>query len=539
MNEADVIEFSPLNVIVSIFPIVLLIYLMTKKNSMPSNKALPLTAVLIYFLQLIYFNTNPNLVNATVVSGLLTAWVPIMIIWGAILLFRTMEQTGAMATVRNWLNSISPNPVAQLMIIGWAFAFLIEGASGFGTPAALAAPVLVGLGFQPVAVACLALVMNSVPVTFGAVGTPTWFGLGQLPLSNEVLLEIGFKSAIIHTFAALVIPVVALTFVVHWRDILKNIIFVYLSILSCVLPYLALASINYEFPSLVGGMIGLIFSVFFASQGIGLSSETKGPTQQISTERISSNVLIKALFPLWGTIVVLIITRIQQLGLKGLLQTGEPTYNVALGSFGDFSISPALVMNLSNIFGTDVGWSYATLYIPAFIPFFLIAALTILLYKTPASDQGKIMSETYQRMKKPIVALLGALVLVKLMTTGGDQAMNIIIGKAFAAFIGESWEYFASYLGAVGAFFSGSNTVSNLTFGGIQYSIAEMLGLDVTSILAAQSVGGAMGNMVCINNIVAVCSILGIVAKEGYIIKRTVWPMLLYGVITAIVLIFL
>jgi lactate permease len=539
MNETAALGFTYMELFLSIFPIVLLIYLMTKKNSMPSNKALPLTALLIYFLQLIYFQSDPNLINATVVSGLLTAWVPIMIIWGAILLFKTMEVTGAMDTVRHWLNNISPNPVAQLMIIGWAFAFLIEGASGFGTPAALAAPILVGLGFQPVSVACLALVMNSVPVTFGAVGTPTWFGLGILDLGNPELLAIGFESAIIHSVAALIIPVIALTFVVPWKDILKNIVFVYLSILSCIIPYLALASLNYEFPSLVGGMVGLVFSVFFASQGIGLSSATENTNQTITTEKIPPGNLVKALFPIWGTILVLIITRIQQIGIKGLLTTGEPTANLALGSFGDFSISPALVLNLSNIFNTDVGWSYATLYIPAFIPFFLIVAITIFLYKTPGPQQKQIMSETYQRMTKPIAALLGALVLVKLMTTGGEQAMNIIIGKAFAAFIGENWQYFASYLGAVGAFFSGSNTVSNLTFAPIQLSIAQTLGLDQTFILAAQSVGGAMGNMVCINNIVAVCSILGIVAKEGFIIKRTIWPMLIYGVIAAVMSIFL
>jgi lactate permease len=538
MNDTAVLGFTYMDLFVSIFPIALLIYLMTKKNSMPSNKALPLTALLIYFIQLIYFTADPNLINATVVSGLLTAWVPIMIIWGAILLFKTMEVTGAMNTVRHWLNNISPNPVAQLMIIGWAFAFLIEGASGFGTPAALAAPILVGLGFQPVAVACLALVMNSVPVTFGAVGTPTWFGLGILDLSDPELLAIGFESAIIHTVAALIIPVIALTFVVAWKDILKNIVFVYLSILSCIIPYLALASFNYEFPSLVGGMVGLVFSVFFASQGIGLSSATENPNKEIISEKIPPGDLVKALFPIWGTILVLVVTRIQQIGLKGLLQVAEPTANIPLGTFGDFSVSPALVLNLNNIFNTDVGWKYAALYIPAFIPFFLIVAITVFLYKTPGDKQKQIMSETYQRMTKPIAALLGALVLVKLMTTG-EQAMNIIIGQAFAAFIGENWQYFASYLGAVGAFFSGSNTVSNLTFAPIQISIAQTLGLDQTFILAAQSVGGAMGNMVCINNIVAVCSILGIVAKEGFIIKRTIWPMLLYGVIAAIMSIFL
>jgi lactate permease len=100
---------------------------------------------------------------------------------------------------------------------------------------------------------------------------------------------------------------------------------------------------------------------------------------------------------------------------------------------------------------------------------------------------------------------------------------------------GENWAYFAAYLGALGAFFSGSATISNLTFGGIQDSIAAELKLDRTVILSMQSVGAAMGNMVCLNNIVAVCSILGITNREGEVLKRTVGPMLLYGVIAALV----
>lgn len=134
----------------------------------------------------------------------------------------------------------------------------------------------------------------------------------------------------------------------------------------------------------------------------------------------------------------------------------------------------------------------------------------------------------------PFVALLGALVMVKLMLLGGDDSMVQTIGRNFAAVTGSNWTYFSAYLGAIGSFFSGSNAVSNLTFGGIQYSIAQTTGLSATLVLALQSVGGAMGNMVCINNIIAVCSVLGIKNQEGEILKKTVIPMLVYGAIAAL-----
>jgi len=533
---------SLLDAFMALAPIVILIFMMTKKNSVPSYIALPVSAALVYCVNLIYFQSDANLTNATVISGMLTALIPIFIIWGAILLFKTMEHTGAMDTVRTWLNTVSPNPVAQLMIIGWAFAFLIEGASGFGTPAALAAPILIGLGFPALRVACLALTMNSVPVTFGAVGTPTWFGFGQLNLPPEQVLAIGFQSAIIHSAAALVIPVIALSFVAKWSEIRANIVFVYLSILSCMVPYVAISYFNYEFPSLVGGMIGLVLSVFFARFGVGLAKRHTAETAAVSTSSkatISTGTLVKALFPIWGTVGVLILTRIPELGLKGLITASQPAVAMSLGSFGDFSVSAALVAKLTGIFGTTAGWSFSTLYIPAFIPFFLISAVSFATFNADGTVVRKVWGETFDRMKKPIIALLGALVMVSLMRSGGEDAMVIVIGEYFADTFGNSWTYFASYLGAIGAFFSGSNTVSNLMFGGIQMSISESLGLNTTLILAMQSVGGAMGNMVCINNVVAVCSILGVLNKEGYVIKRTVVPMIIYGMIAAFVGVFL
>lgn len=143
-----------------------------------------------------------------------------------------------------------------------------------------------------------------------------------------------------------------------------------------------------------------------------------------------------------------------------------------------------------------------------------------------------MFSETGGRIARPFIALFGALVMVNLMMQGGDNAPVILIGKALAALTGESWLLFSSFLGALGSFFSGSNTVSNLTFGGIQQSIAQSSGLDVNLTLALQSVGGAMGNMVCLNNIIAVCSILDGNA-EGKIIRKTALPMLAYGGIAA------
>jgi len=514
-----------LDLVFAALPIALLVFWMTKKKGMPSNRALPLAALLLYGTLLVWFRKSPILVHAAVVEGLLAALTPILIVWGAVLLFKTMESTGAMETVRRWLNGITSNKIAQLMIVGWAFTFLIEGVSGFGTPAALAAPLLVGLGFPALPVAVLCLMMNTVSVSFGAVGMPTWFGFGELGLSSAEVREIAFKSALMHAGAATVIPLLALRMVVSWREIGENIVFIGLVIAATVGPYVLVARFNVEFPAIAGGVCGLLASVLLARGGVGLGGVEKNAGNAFTKG------LFKATFPLWATVLILLITRLEPLGLRGWLTAASPAWRIGLPSGGEMGVSPSLVVQWRNIFGTELSWSHAVLYVPSVIPFFLVSALSFALFRSPAETVRTTWGESFQRVLKPIGAFVGALVLVKLLMAGGEGSAAAVLGRGLAAGAGGAWQYFAVYLGALGSFFSGSNTVSNLTFGGIQQATAAELGLSRTTILALQSVGGAMGNMICIHNIVAVCSILGLQHSEGAILRKTFVPMLIYGVI--------
>lgn len=518
-------------------PIFLLIFSMTKRLPMPSARALPLAALIAYAIQLMWFGSDARLVHAAVVSGVLMALTPISIVWGAIFLFRTMEISGAMETIRQWLNNITRNRVAQVVIIGWSFQFLIEGASGFGTPAALAAPLLVGLGFPPVRVAMACLILNSVPVSFGAVGTPTWFGFAQLNLSEGELHAVAWKTALIHSMASCIVPMLAFRLLLTWQEIRRNLMFVYLSIAASVVPMALLSLLNDEFPSVVGGMVGLIITVTMARYHWGLASDDEIGTESSNGPKGMS--VVRALFPLWATVLVLLVTRIPQLGLRGVLTAATPAWEIPLGNFGRFSISPALVMRLQDIFGTAIQWTHQLLYVPSLLPFGLISIVSIWVLKAPRGTIKLVWNQTASRMINPVFALVGALVLVGLLMTGDEASSVMIIGRAMAAGTGDSWQYFSAYLGAIGAFFAGSSTISNLTFGPIQDSIATQLALERTTIMALQSVGGAMGNMVAIHNIVAVCSVLGLENKEGEILKQTVGPMLLYGLIAAVMSAFL
>jgi lactate permease len=526
---------------IAVIPILFLIVVMTKTKSWPSHLALPATALLVYLLRFLYFEAAAAETHAALIKGVLSALTPLAIIWSAILLSDFMNRTGAQEVVNRYLNELSRNRVAQLMLIGWAFAFMLEGASGFGTPAAIAAPILVALGFPALRVAILTLVMNSVPVSFGAVGTPTWFGFAPLGLTEAELLSISPKIAMVHTAASLVIPALALCFVLKWHEIRRNLIFVLLSSLSCSLPFLGLSFLNYEFPSLLGGGVGLAITALLARSGFGLSEQMPESDMPASPDPaplegpLSTRPRWIAFTPYLLLMGILILTRIPDLGIRALLSATSPYFSTGLGALGEFRLSAALVVELKSILGTAVNWSFPMLFVPALIPFVIVVLLSKpILHADWNLLTGAAVSAT-RRIRLPAVTLVGALIMVELMmeSSGPRDAMTVQIGQTVAAAAGTSWPYFASLMGALGAFFSGSASVSNLTFGAIQQSIALATGLDPQKILALQSVGGAMGNMVCINNIIAVSTILGITHAEGKILKRTVLPLLVYALIAA------
>lgn len=562
-----------MDTLIAALPIVLLIILMTMPRGLPSYRALPLMAVMAGFLALAWFHHDPLALQGAVVSGFVTALTPILIMGGALFLFRTMETTGALGTIVTWLESLTTNRVALAMIVGWAFSFLLEGAGGFGTPIALAAPILVGLGFPPLKVAIMTLIMNSVPVTFGAVGTPVWFGLSRIPdLPAADILAIGIRSALLHGAASLVVPLMAMLVLVPWKTLRKSIGFVYLSVAATVVPYIAFSFFSYEFPSLAGGLIGLLLSGLFAKLGWGLEHPPTGPEPSplpvaeqatityrqhpapaaplpatepaLATAARSAHLvatvsgplaIVKAGFPLWGTTLVLIVTRLPFLPLKHWLESASPALTASAGTLGILSLSPSLVVGITDLFGLGVNLSHKTLYVPSLIPFGLVALLGLLWYRAPPKAWKEAWTNTIARLAKPSQALFGALILVEILMLGGQNSAVNLMGRSLAAVFGGTWQFVASYLGALGAFFSGSNTVANLTFGGIQDTMARSLGLDRVTILALQATGGAYGHMVALGPVISAATILGLKNQEGAILRGVFPSLVVYGLVVGAV----
>ena len=231
--------------------------------------------------------------------------------------------------------------------------------------------------------------------------------------------------------------------------------------------------------------------------------------------------------------IILILTRTDYLPLKAWLS-----------SHG--------VISFKGILGyPQVSESVSLLYLPGAIPFILVAVATVLLHKMPADKAVQAWRDAAVTMKAAAVSLIAAAALVKIYQGSGVNpdlaaavasgtaqnlpSMPLAMATATANVFGAIWPLCASFIGGLGAFISGSNTVSDMLFGLFQWEISGQLGLPRTVIIAAQATGGAMGNMICIHNIAAACAVAGISGREGDILKYTLRPFLFYGLVVGMI----
>jgi L-lactate permease len=248
--------------------------------------------------------------------------------------------------------------------------------------------------------------------------------------------------------------------------------------------------------------------------------------------------LLGRTFPLWGVVVLLILTRVQQIGLKPLLTKRDPYFEIDFGTYGKFRLSASLVFQLLDILQHPaLSWKYELLYVPFVVPFLLVSIVTMAIYRKDLQASPKqIFATCANRLLNPAVALMGALALVQLLIKEGSAAPADIIGTVLSQALKQGWIVFAALIGTLGSFFSGSTTISNLTFGGIQEIAAESIGTSVTSMLALQATGASAGNGVCLNNIISACTVVGLGVSEGKIIAKTFKPVLATNILATVVM---
>jgi len=274
-----------------------------------------------------------------------------------------------------------------------------------------------------------------------------------------------------------------------------------------------------------------------------------------------------------GVVVILILTRVEEIGIKvgsapapavafapssqetrtltncpacplfrssqPYLRRLEPYFQIVFGTYGDFRLSASVVFQLDNILTyPNLNWKYELFYTPFILPFVFVSLITFFVYRHDLrSTPRQVTSVVLRRLANPAVALLGALVLVQLMIKVQESSPAYILGTVLAKWFQQGFVVVSPLLGALGSFFSGSTTVSNLTFGTIQLIAAEAVNTSVTAMLALQSVGASAGNGICLNNIISAIAVVGLKnVSEGKILMQTYKFVLLNTTIATVVM---
>jgi len=534
---------------IAFLPILVILVLMVGMR-WPATRAMPVAWLATILLAAFVWNTPRNYLAAATVKGINSALEILTIIFGALVLLFTLREAGAFEAINRGFRSISKDRRVQAILICWLFGAFLEGAAGFGVPAALLSPLLVTLGFPALAAVTVSLIANTTPVSFGPVGVPTILGLGT-PLNTSVvqialaekglsfsqfIYEIGFWTAVLHSVMAVFVPLIAVSMMTKffgtkrsYKEGLQIWPYAIVAGLSFVVPYMLTAwLLGPEFPSLFGGLVGLCVMLPVTKAGFLVPKEPWDfPDRALWEKNWLGSFTIDESgadpgIPLWKAWLpyalvglLLVATRIDALPFKAF--------------FKSFPIS------MNDLFATDLKTKLEPVFNPGMFPFMFVALLCAPLFRLKSSSIAKAWRESLTRIKTPAIALLFTVPMVEVMQAGhspqGWESMPIVVAQYTSQLVQGAWPLFAPFVGAFGAFIAGSNTVSNMLFGLFQYSVAEKLRISHIVILSLQNVGGSFGVLVCVFKIIAASATVGLSGVEGLIIRRNIVPLVIYGVV--------
>ena len=542
-------------------PLVLAAVLLVVLN-WPAKRAMPVVFLVTALIALTSWGMTFNRVLASSLQGLILTGAILWIIFGAILLLNTLKHSGAIKAIRGGFANISPDRRVQVIIVAWLFGCFIEGASGFGTPAAVAAPLLVALGFPALGAVMLGMMVQSTPVSFGAVGTPIVVGVSggvdKTGLSERLIANgsdwetfyrlITSEVAITHALIGILMPLFMCVMLTRffgrsksWSEGLAIAPFAIFAGLCFVIPYAAAGVfLGPEFPSMIGALVGLVLVVPAAKVGFLLPKTSwdfadakDWPVHwmgsiQIKLDELTSKAPMSvglAWFPYVLLAGLLVLSRVNADVKAFFLNNGVLAWKNILGESG-------------------LSGSIEFLYLPGGI-MVMVVLITFVLQRMKASELVAAASESSRTLLGAGFVLIFTIPMVRILINSGVNTSSLpsmprAMAELVANSVGHVYPFFAPAVGALGAFIAGSNTVSNLMMAQFQFDTAQLIGVSGAMLIAAQAVGAAAGNMIAIHNVVAASATVGLLGREGEVLRMTIIPTTYYlimaGLLTLIAL---
>ncbi len=527
---------------------IITVFLLLVIAKRPAKQAMPLAYLVTTAIALLIWQVPVAVLAASTIEGLVMAAEILYIVFGAILLLNVLQVSGAVTAIRRGLLSISPDRRIQAIIIVWLFGSFLEGASGFGTPAAVCAPLLVALGFPSLAAVMVSLIGNSTAVVFGAVGIPVLLGInagleGANVVNNYLArLNVGYidyfasivvRAGILNSIIGTVIPMLMLCCLTRyfgqrksWQSGLAVWQFALFAGLAFTLPStLTAVFLGAEFPSLAGGLVGLAIVVPTAQAGWLTPQQIwdfpptddwedgwRGNLQAVINNSVEQMSLIKAWMPYVLVGLFLMLSRIPSFPFQRLLQVVK--------------------FDFPNVWGTAIAINSEPLYLPGTI-FILVVIITYLLHRLKANDLKQATVDAVKTLAGTALVLAAAVPMARVFINSGFNqsglaSMPLTLAEMASNLAGQGWPLFAPIIGAMGSFISGSATVSNMMFSLFQFGVASEIDVSGAVIVALQTMGAAAGNMICVSNVVAASATVGLSGCEGLLIRRVLVPLIYY-----------
>lgn len=445
--------------LLALLPILLLIVL----SLLRSVKEAVLVAAGVSVLLFFYWGAGFAHFLGTMVVSLLTTLNILMIVFGAAFLYNIMDKTGMVGQISHSLDTLHPSKELRFFLLAICLTAFFEGVAGFGTPGAIVPLLLIALGFDAVLSVSVVLLFDGLFALFGAVGTPVLIGL-QLPLalSPEQVQQISLLSAGLGVVAALGMLLFIFRMFSRSQGPLKHKKKILVLYLFFALPFCLFAYWIPELATIAAALLMLLLSIVYL----------KNPQTRLNLRPWLPYLLLALL-----------------LLLPKLLSPLRRWIGWDIG--------------VADLFGSGISTSFKPLQSPL-IPFLVIGLGVAFFKKSPSL----FLSDAFQKILGVFVVLFPSIAVAQLMINSGVSQPSMIqhIAELLSG-LGAVYPLFAPYIGVIGAFITGSTTISNVVFGASQLQAAQLLQLDATLILSLQHTGAAIGNAICLFNIIAAASI--------------------------------
>jgi lactate permease len=482
--------------LLSILPIFLIIYLMVGRrwSSTRAGAAGYLTALVI---AIGFFGAGPELLAVASAKALLLAIDVLIIIWAAFLFYRVCDEAGATSTIGKALPALTADRGMQALLIGWVFASFLQGAGGFGVPVAVTAPILVSLGINPITAVVIPSIGHGWAVNFGSLGVSFQALITSTGESAETLAP---AAAIFLGIACLCTGPMVAHAAGGWPAVRR--VFLPALVIGAVMAgtqYLVAVYGPWHIAGLSAALSGLVVGIplayFFRGQG----------RHQAAPDRKSTIVAFSGYLLLIGVILVVqFVPAVNEFLNRVTITIPFPETVSNLGF-----TNPAGLSRKISVFGHT-----GTLLI-------YTAILTYLVYRLTGQYQpgsiNRILGGTFQRVVPSSVSILSMIGMAVIMEYSG---MTDTIARGLAGVLGTLFPIISPWIGALGAFMTGSNTNSNVVFGSLQKQTAELLGFSLAIILAAQTSGGSLGSVAAPTKIIVGTSTTGITGREGDVLRQ-------------------